>query len=60
MKSNQKYLMTREEAARFLGIDPKSFDKYFRADDHLRRFMIGKRERFTRKEILEFISKNLV
>ena len=59
MKSNP-YLMTREESAHFLGIDPKSFDKYFRANDQLKRFMIGKRERFTKKELLQFISNNLV
>ncbi|MBM7717361.1 hypothetical protein JOC94_004389 [Bacillus thermophilus] len=30
---------------RFLGIDPKSFDKYIRPHEELDRFMIGKRER---------------
>lgn len=34
------YLLTREQASKFLGIDPKSFDKYIRASDDLERFMI--------------------
>ena len=36
------YLLTREQASRFLGIDPKSFDKYIRSHNHLDRFMIGR------------------
>ncbi|HEM3613571.1 TPA: helix-turn-helix domain-containing protein [Streptococcus suis] len=55
-----KHLMTREQAADYLGIDPKSFDKYFRANDSLKRFMIGKREKFTRSALIDFVAKNLV
>ncbi|THB61410.1 DNA-binding protein [Vagococcus silagei] len=44
MKNNKNmpYLLTRETASQYLGIDPKSFDKYFRQRDDLKRFMIGK------------------
>ena len=38
------YLLTREQASQFLGIDPKSFDKFVRANDELERFMIGRQE----------------
>lgn len=62
MKKSSMYthLMTREQAADYLGIDPKSFDKYFRDNDALQRFMIGKRERFTRSALMDFVAKNLV
>ncbi|MGU7965763.1 helix-turn-helix domain-containing protein [Streptococcus suis] len=62
MKKSSKYthLLNREEAADYLGIDPKSFDKYFRSNDTLKRFMIGKRERFTRSALMDFVAKNLV
>ncbi|MFU2182295.1 DNA-binding protein [Streptococcus pluranimalium] len=59
MKTNT-YLLTREQAADFLGIDPKSFDKFFRSDDEFKRFMLGKRERYVRKELIEYINKKLV
>lgn len=60
-KSNMHtHLLNREQAANYLGIDPKSFDKYFRANDTLKRFMIGRRERFTRSALTDFVSKNLV
>ena len=48
-------LLTREMAANFLGVDPKSFDKYIRSSDDLKRFMIGKQERYTIKELETFI-----
>ena len=48
-------LLTREMAANFLGVDPKSFDKYIRSSDDLKRFMIGKQERYTIKELEKFI-----
>ncbi|MGT2965561.1 MULTISPECIES: DNA-binding protein [Streptococcus] len=54
------YLLTRQQASDFLGIDPKSFDKIFRADDQFKRFMIGSRERYTRKELINFVNKKLV
>ncbi|HEM5318527.1 TPA: DNA-binding protein [Streptococcus suis] len=62
MKKSSMYthLLNREQAADYLGIDPKSFDKYFRADDRLKRFMIEKRERFTRSALMDFVSKKLV
>lgn len=57
---NMPYLLTRETASQYLGIDPKSFDKYFRQRNDLKRFMIGKQERYTISDLKEFISKNSV
>lgn len=54
------YLLTRELAAKFLGIDPVSFDKYVRPNDSLERFMIGRHERYTKKSLIQFIEKHLV
>lgn len=54
------YLSTREQASDFLGIDPKSFDKYIRPHEELDRFMIGKRERYTMKSLIHFIEKHSV
>ena len=48
-------LLTREMAANFLGIDPKSVDKYVRSSDELNRFMVGKQERYTINELEKFI-----
>lgn len=52
------YLLTREQAAEFLGVDPKSFDKYIRSHSHFRRFMLGKHERYTIKSLIDFIEKH--
>lgn len=49
------YLLTREQASSFLGIDPKSFDKYIRSHDDLARFMIGRQERYTMTSLTNFI-----
>ncbi|QQZ09584.1 helix-turn-helix domain-containing protein [Heyndrickxia vini] len=54
------YLLTREQAAQFLGIDPKSFDKYIRSYNNLERFMIGRQERYTIKSLTEFIESKYV
>ena len=54
------YLLTREQASRFLGIDPKSFDKYIRPHEELDRFMIGRHERYTIKSLIEFIERKSV
>lgn len=48
-------LLTREQASNYLGIDPKSFDKYIRSSDDLKRFMVGKQERYTIHELEVFI-----
>ncbi|MBJ7673294.1 DNA-binding protein [Weissella confusa] len=48
-------LLTREQASNYLGIDPKSFDKYVRSSDDLKRFMVGKQERYTIHELEVFI-----
>ena len=58
MNSEEKkfpLLLTREMAANFLGIDPKFFDKYVRSSDELKRFMVGKQERYTINELEKFI-----
>lgn len=54
------YLLTREQASRFLGIDPKSFDKYIRPHDKLERFMIGRHERYTMKSLINFIESQSI
>jgi len=54
------YLLTREQASGFLGIDPKSFDKYIRPHEELERFMIGRQERYTMKSLIKFIEKHSV
>ncbi len=57
---NAPYLLMRESASQYLGIDPKSFDKYFRQNDNLKRFMIGKQERYTISDLEAFIAKNSI
>lgn len=57
---NTPYLLTREQASSFLGVDPKSFDKYIRSSDDLKRFMIGRQERYTRESLLAFIEDKSV
>lgn len=54
------YLLTREQASSFLGVDPKSFDKYIRPHDELNRFMIGRQERYTIESLMQFIEKQSV
>ncbi|MCK1975688.1 helix-turn-helix domain-containing protein [Jeotgalicoccus huakuii] len=54
------FLLTREQASDFLGIDPKSFDKYIRSHSDLKRFMIGKQERFTVDELVYFVKLYLL
>lgn len=57
---NYPYLLTREQASCFLGIDPKSFDKYIRSYNELERFMIGRQERYTIKSLIQFVEKHSV
>lgn len=54
------YLLTREQASNFLGIYPKSFDKYIRSHEELERFMIGRHERYTMKSLINFIEKKSI
>ncbi|MGX7367184.1 DNA-binding protein [Enterococcus casseliflavus] len=54
------YLLNREQASSFLGIDPKSFDKYIRESNQLSRFMIGRQERYTIDSIIDFIKANQI
>lgn len=53
-------LLTRQQAADFVGIDPKSFDKYIRKHPDFQCFMLGKQERFLKSKLLEFIENNCV
>lgn len=50
-------LLNREQASKFLGIDPKSFDKYIRNHNDCKCFMIGKQPRFLKKHLVEFVEK---
>lgn len=54
------YLLTRDQASCFLGVDPKSFDKYIRSHDHLDRFMLGRHERYTVKSLTTFINSKMI
>lgn len=54
------FLLTREQASRFLGVDPISFDKYIRSHDRLDRFMVGKHERYTIKSLIDFIESHSI
>lgn len=54
------YLLTREQASNFLGIDPKSFDKYIRSNDKLERFMIGRQECYTVESLSRFITNHSI
>ena len=54
------YLLTREQASKFLGVDPKSFDKYIRSDESLERFMVGKHERYTMNSLIKFIESQSI
>lgn len=58
--SNLPYLLTRAEASLFLGIDEKSFDKYVRSHNQLKRYMIGRHERYTIESLKSFIDNNAV
>lgn len=52
-------LLTREQAAKYIGIDPKTFDRVFRQNPNFKRFSLGPHsERFTTASIDEFISTN--
>lgn len=52
-------LLTREQAAKYIGIDPKTFDRVFRQNPNFKRFLLGPHsERFTTDSIDEFISIN--
>lgn len=59
VKKNENFplLLNREQASKFLGIDPKSFDKYIRNHNDCKCFMIGKQPRFLKKHLVEFVEK---
>ncbi|WP_086348641.1 helix-turn-helix domain-containing protein [Candidatus Enterococcus clewellii] len=57
---NMPLLLNREQASKFLGVDPATFDKYIRNNDDLKRFMVGKRERYLKSELIKFIETHLV
>lgn len=54
------YLLNRQQASEFLGIDPVSFDKYVRSHQDLDRFMIGRHERYTINSLKKFIKEHSV
>jgi len=58
INSDYPYLLTRQQAANFLGIDPKSFDRFFRSHPKFERFMVGRHERYTIKSLIDFIESN--
>jgi len=58
-KNSFPYLLNRSQASEFLGIDPKSFDKYIRSNSELKRFMIGNQERYIREQLIAFIKSHL-
>lgn len=60
LENKSPFLLTREQASSFLGIDPKSFDKYIRSHTELDRFMIGRHERYTLKSLINFIESHTV
>ncbi|HCQ8733137.1 TPA: helix-turn-helix domain-containing protein [Enterococcus faecalis] len=53
-------LLTRQQASDFLGIDPKSFDKYIRNHPDFKCFMIGRQERYIKSELMKFIETHCV
>jgi len=55
---SSSYLLTREEASEFLGIDPKSFDKHIRPNADLKSFQVGQHARYTKKSLIEFVEKH--
>ncbi|MCA9765313.1 MAG: helix-turn-helix domain-containing protein [Carnobacterium sp.] len=57
---NFPYLLTREQASNFLGIDPKSFDKYIRSHPDLKYFMIGRQQRYTTNSLKQFIQHHSI
>jgi len=58
INSDYPYLLTRIQAANFLGIDPKSFDRYIRSHPNFERFMVGRHERYTIKSLIDFVENN--
>ena len=60
LEVSHSYLLTREQASRYLGVDPKSFDKFIHSNDKLPRFMIGKQERYTIESLNNFILENSI
>ena len=53
-------LLTRQQASDYLGIDPKSFDKYIRSHPDFKCFMVGKQERFLKSKLVEFIETHCI
>lgn len=50
-------LLTRHQAADYIGVDPKTFDKAFRADPTFPRFQLSEHtERFTIEAIDKYIA----
>lgn len=60
MNNRYPYLLNREQASEYLGIDPQTFDKYIRSNEALSRFMVGARERYTLEALETFIKKHSI
>lgn len=52
-------LLTRKQAADYLGIDPITFDKVFRHNQDFHYFMLGKQQRYTVEELMNFVRSHL-
>lgn len=60
MNNSYPYLLNREQASEYLGIDPKSFDKYVRSKEALPRFMVGTKEKYTLEALETFIKNHSI
>ncbi|RIB36403.1 DNA-binding protein [Streptococcus anginosus] len=58
--NNTPLLLTRQQASDFLGIDPKSFDKYIRSHPDFQCFMVGKQERYLKTNLVTFVERHCV
>lgn len=60
LMDNLPLLLTRQQASDFLGIDPKSFDKYIRSHPDFQCFMVGKQERYLKSFLVTFVENHCV
>ena len=58
MMNDTPLLLTRQQASDFLGIDPKSFDRYIRKHPDFQCFMVGKQERYLKTYLITFIENH--
>lgn len=53
-------LINRQQTSEYLGIDPKSFDKYIRYHPDFKCLMVGKQEQYLKSELLKFLEAHCV